>query len=519
MAARKKSTKKEAVNRHGIINKDEIFLMVTSLSNERGVTEEVIFQAIEAALASVAEKNYYDHNKEAIKLRVNIDRSTGECSTFRCWEITDDEEQLAEEKLFVSLQQAHKVDATLNIGDVVEEEFEDVAFAGRIAAQQARQVIMKKVRDAEREVVAEQFEPKIKQLLNGLVRRVTRDSVILELGRHIEGIIPRRNLIGRENFRVNDRVRAVLTEVRTEQRGPQLLLSRIDPAMVVELLTIEVPEIGEGVIQIKGAARDPGVRAKVAVKTNDGRIDPIGACVGMRGARVQAVTNEINGERIDIVLWDDNPAQLVVNAMAPAEIDSIVVNEEQHSMDLVVSEEAMSLAIGRGGQNIRLASELTGWKLNVMTEGQISEKQTEESGSYSSVLVEALDIDEDFADVLVAEGFKNLAAVAYAPAEEMLEIEGFDEEIVEELQQRAQEVIAEQEKRVLDKIKDVAEGQRLLEVEGMTNEIAAKLIDADILTKEDLADQSVFDLEDLGIDQELAGQLIMAARASWFDED
>ena len=558
MATRKKRAKKQPVNQYGIINKDEIFLMVTSLSNERGIAEETIFQAIESALANVAEKHYSDHHQhQAIRLRVAIDRDSGECSVFRCWEVVDREEldkQVAtqeshaqaqvqapaaksgrridservddadkviafDEEIHMDLQQAAEVDVDLKKGDLIEEPYEDVTFTGRIAAQYARQVIMQKVREAEREKIADQFLPRLHEMLMGTVKRVTRDSVILEIGRHIEGIILKSHLIGRENFRVSDRVRALLIEVRTEHRGPQLLLSRTDPQMLVELFKVEVPEIGEGVITVEAASRDPGVRAKIAVKTNDKRIDPIGACVGMRGARVQAVTNELNGERIDIVLWDDSPAQLVVNAMAPAEIESIVVNEDDHTMDLAVAEEFLSQAIGRGGQNVRLASELSGWKLNVMTSEQIGQKQTDEASSFVEDLMESLDIDSDFAEVLVAEGFQTTESVAYAPIEEMLNIEGFDEEIIGELQQRAREVIAKKEQLLQDKLAKVDEGDSLLAIEGMTTDIAAKLVAAEIVTREDLADQSVFDLTDLGVDQKLAGELIMAARASWFEDD
>lgn len=545
MATKSKRTKKQPSSPHGVINKDEIFLMVTSLSNERGVPEEVIFTAIEAALASVAEKHYSEQHAKPISLKVTIDRDSGECETMRYWEVldadgevVDDADKTAQDvstsasmtalkdfekpaisdETHMTLEKAHTIDAELQPGDRVQELFTDAIFTGRIAAQYARQLIMQKVHMAERAAVKEQYEPRIGELLGGTVRRVTRDSVIVELGRHVEGIISRRDLIGHENFRVNDRVRAALVEVRTEQRGPQLVLSRVAPQMVIELFKIEVPEIGEGIIQVMAAARDPGVRAKVAVKTNDGRIDPIGACVGMRGARVQAVINELNGERIDIVLWDDNPAKLVINAMAPAEIESIVVNEDQHTMDLAVSEEGLSLAIGRGGQNVRLASELTGWKLNVMTATEASVKQNESVVSYQQDLMQKLDIDEDFAEVLVVEGFTTLESVAYAPLEEVMAIEGFDEEIAEELQQRAREVIAEKEKELQDKLQTTTGGGSLLELEGMTTEVAAKLVAAEILTQEDLADQSVFELTDLGIDKDLAAALIMQARAAWYTE-
>lgn len=521
MAGRKKKIAAEE-DRKGIINKEDIFLMVTSLSNERGIEEEVIFRAIELALASIGEKQYMDtqiEGADSIKLHVSIDRDTGECATARYWEVVATDDDIVDEGWQINLAKAHETDSSLEAGDRIEEEYPTPSFSGRIAAQHARQVIMQKVREAEREKVAKQFSPRIGELLSGVVKRVTRDSIIVEMGRHIEGLLPKTNLIPRENFRLNDRVRVILAEVRTDHRGPQLLLSRTDPRMVIELFKIEVPEIGEEVIEVKSAARDPGARAKVAVKTNDGRIDPVGACVGMRGARVQAVTNELGGERIDIVLWDDNPAKLVINAMAPAEVDSIVVNEDTNTMDIAVAEENLSQAIGRGGQNVRLASELSGWKLNVMTAGQVSEKQNQDTVSSSEILMEKLDIDDDFAEALVGEGFKTLESIAYAPLEEMLAIEGFDEEIAAELQSRAQEVLSEQDKILEEKLGSVSSDDDLLNVSGMTKEIAVILVSADIVTREDLADQSVFDLTDLGIDKELAGKLIMAARSTWFEDE
>ena len=494
------------------MNKD-MLLMVQSLSNERGVDESVIFEAIEAALAAVAAKRY----AEEVSVRVAIDHETGEYETFRCWTVVDNDDEFEFPDQQITLSKAHEIDSELKVGDVIEEAIENPEF-GRIAAQQAKQVIIQKVREAERAKIAKQYKHRIGDLVIGVVKRVTRDNIILDMGGNAEALLPREEMIPREAFRVNDRLRAYLYEVRDEKRGPQLLVSRTRPEFLVELFKIEVPEIGEEVIEIKGAARDAGSRAKIAVKTNDGRIDPIGACVGMRGSRVQAVSNELAGERIDIILWDDNPAQLVINAMAPAEVASIVVDEETHTMDIAVTEEQLSQAIGRAGQNVRLASELTAWTLNVMTEGQAVEKHESETSSVKELFVEKLDVDEEVADALANEGFSNIEEVAYVPAEEMLAIEGFDQDVVEELQKRASDYLLMQE---IVGQEGVAEqpSDDLLSLEGMTEQLAKQLVKHGVKTRDDLAEQSVDELQEIiEIDDESAAKLIMKAREHWFNE-
>lgn len=505
----------------------EILLIAKSLSNERGVSEETILHAIESALATVTAKRY----DEEVTIRVAIDENTGEYETFRYWTVVpdniEDEIEEDEENLFgeynpdhhIILTEAKKTDANLAVGDVIEESVESVKF-GRIAAQQAKQVIVQKVREAERDKIVKQYSGRVGDLVIGVVKRVTRDYIVLDMGDNAEALLSRDEMIPREAFRVNDRLRGYLYSVRDEKRGPQLLVSRTRPELLVELFKIEVPEIGEEVIEIKAAARDAGSRAKIAVKTNDGRIDPIGACVGMRGSRVQAVSNELGGERIDIVLWDDNPAQLVINAMAPAEVASIIVDEDTHSMDIVVAEEQLSQAIGRGGQNVRLASELTGWTLNVMTEADAANKHEDETGAVKQVFMEKLDVDEDVAELLVSEGFTSLEEVAYVPLEEMQAIEDFDDEIAEELQRRASDVLLTQEIATEQELGDVKPAKDLLEVEGMTQALAVKLASKGVLTRDDLADQSVDELNELvELEPESAAKLIMSARAHWFAEE
>ncbi len=487
--------------------------MVKSISNEKGVAEDVIFMAVEEALAAVAAKRY----PEEVDLRVAIDRKTGDYETFRRWTVVANDAEVEFPEMVMRLDEAQKVDPELALDDVIEEAVESAEF-GRIAAQQAKQVIVQKVREAERNKIASQYSDRIGELIIGVVKRVTRDYIILDMGENAEAILSREHMIAREAFRTNDRLRAYLYQVSEEKRGPQLEVSRTHPQFLVELFKIEVPEIGEEVIEIMGAARDAGARAKIAVKTNDGRIDPIGACVGMRGSRVQAVSNELNGERIDIILWDDNPAQLVINAMAPAEVSSIVVDEDSHTMDIAVNEDQLSQAIGRSGQNVRLASELTGWTLNVMSETEAVSKHEGEAEQVKKVFMEKLDVDADIADVLVAEGFTGLEEVAYVPLKEMLAIEGFDEEICEELQRRASEVLLTQE--IADQQKIGTPAQDLLEIEGMTETLAYQLAGSGITTREDLAEQSVDELNDiLEIDADQAAALIMKARAHWFEQE
>jgi transcription termination/antitermination protein NusA len=490
------------------MNKD-ILLVVEALSNEKGVDKSVIFEAIELALAAAAAKRY----KEDVLVRVAIDHETCNYESFRCWTVVEDTEEILElPDQQMMLSKAKEIDADLKVGDAIEEPIENSEF-GRIGAQQAKQVIIQKVREAERKKIIKQYQHRLGDLVIGIVKRVTRDNIILDMGGNAEALLSRDNMISREAFRVNDRLRAYLFDVSDEPRGPQLFVSRTDPKFLIELFKIEVPEIGEEVIEVKGAARDPGSRAKIAVKTNDGRIDPIGACVGMRGSRVQTVSNELAGERIDIILWDDNPAQLVINAMAPAEVASIVVDEDTHAMDIAVTEDQLSQAIGRSGQNVRLASELTGWTLNVMSEGQAVEKQEIEASSIKDLFVEKLGVDEDIADVLENEGFSSVEEVAYVPVEEMAAIEGFDEEIVEELQRRASDCLLMQEIGGQESTSVSDSSNNLRAVDGMTEELVEQFVEKGIATSNDLADCAVDELQELiNIDADLAAKLIMAAR-------
>jgi transcription termination/antitermination protein NusA len=489
----------------------EILLVADAVSNEKGVDKELIFQAIEIALATATKKRF----DEDSSIDVIINRTTGDYDTFRSWELAGDD-VMAELGTQLYLDEARDKDASLKVGDTYREKIENAEF-GRIAAQTAKQVIVQKVREAERAQMVDEYRDRMGELISGTVKKVTRDSIIVDLGNNAEGVLPRDQLIGREIFRMGDRIRALLLEVRTEARGPQLLLSRSNPQVLVELFKIEVPEIAEEVIEIKGAARDPGLRAKIAVKTNDGRIDPVGACVGMRGSRVQAVSNELGGERVDIVLWDDNPAQFVINAMSPAEIESIVVDEDAGSMDLAVNEENLAMAIGRGGQNVRLACELTGWNINVMSIAEWQSKQEAESGSYINMFMSALDVDEDIAGVLVEEGFTTLEEVAYVPLEEMLAIDGFDEDVAEELRARAKDALLAQALATEERIEGVAPAEDLLNMEGMDDALAANLARRGIVTMEDLAEQSIDELLEIeGVDATRAAALIMKAREPWF---
>ncbi|MBN0989676.1 transcription termination factor NusA [Amphritea pacifica] len=492
----------------------EILLVAEAVSNEKDVSKEVIFEAIELALATATKKRY----DEEADIRVVIDRATGDYQTFRRWSVVSNEgvPLLGTE---LTMQEAEEIDASLQPGDIYEEEVESVKF-GRIAAQTAKQVIVQKVREAERAKVVAQYSSRLGELISGTVKKVTRDNIIVDLGNNAEAVLPRDQLLPRETYRMGDRVRAVLHEIRTEGRGPQLAMSRSCPEMLIELFRIEVPEISEEVIEIRAASRDPGSRAKIAVKTNDGRIDPVGACVGMRGARVQAVSNELSGERVDIILWDDNPAQLVINAMSPAEVASIVVDEDSRSMDVAVAEENLPMAIGRSGQNVRLASELTGWKLNVMTEEEAAEKQQSETGSILELFIKHLDVDDDIAGILVDEGFTSLEEVAYVPADEMLEIDGFDEEIVDELRNRAKDALLNLALANEEALENAEPAQDLLEMEGMERHLAFVLASKGIVTMEDLAEQAVEDLLEIEeLDSEKAAALIMTARAPWFADE
>ena len=493
------------------MNNKEILLVAEAVSNEKDVPKDVIFEAIELALATATRKHINDESD----IRVAIDRKTGEATTTRCWTVVTDEVYTNPEAELI-LEDAQVTNPSLVLGDLVQEELPTEVF-GRIAAQTAKQVIVQKVREAERAKVVELYRGRIGQIISGSVKKVTRDNVIVDLGNNAEALMARDQLIGRETFRMGDRVRALLSEVRTESRGPQLFLSRTDPQMLIELFKIEVPEISEEVIEVRAAARDPGSRAKIAVKTNDGRIDPIGACVGMRGSRVQAVTGELNNERVDIVLWDDNPAQLVINAMAPAEVSSIVVDEDRHAMDVAVSDENLAMAIGRNGQNVRLASELTGWTINVMSEEDAAVKQQDEVGGVVQTFVDALDIDEDFAEMLVEEGFASLEEIAYVPLDEMLAIDGLDEDIVEELRTRAKDKLLNQALAAEEQLDNSEPAQDLLDMEGMDTHLAFVLASRGIITMEDLAEQAVDEISDIeGLSDEKAAELIMTARAPWF---
>jgi transcription termination/antitermination protein NusA len=489
----------------------EILLVADAVSNEKGVDKELIFQAIESALAMATKKRF----DEDSVIEVDINRHTGDYETFRTWEVVGDD-TMAELGTQLYLDEAREKNADVSVGEVYREKIDNADF-GRIAAQTAKQVIVQKVREAERAQMVDEYRDRMGELISGTVKKVTRDSIIVDLGNNAEGLLPRDQLIGREIFRMGDRIRALLLEVRNENRGPQLFLSRSCPQMLVELFKIEVPEIAEDIIEIKGAARDPGLRAKIAVKTNDGRIDPVGACVGMRGSRVQAVSNELGNERVDIVLWDDNPAQFVINAMSPAEIESIVVDEDAGSMDLAVNEDNLAMAIGRGGQNVRLACDLTGWNINVMSVADWQAKQQAESGSFIQIFMNALDVDEDVAAVLVEEGFTTLEEVAYVPLEEMLAIEGFDEDIAEELRARAKDALLTQALASEERLEGVAPAEDLLNMEGMDQALAISLAGRGIITMEDLAEQSVDDLLGLeGVDATRAAALIMKAREPWF---
>ena len=493
----------------------EILLVVESVSNEKGVPPDVIFEAIETALATATKKRY----ETEVDIRVAIDRATGDYDTFRRWTIVADEDFEIPGAHF-TLDEGKEKDESLEIGDIWEESVESIAF-GRIAAQTAKQVIVQKVREAERRQMVDSYRDKLGELVNGTIKKVNRDTLIVDLGNNAEAVLRKDQVIPRETFRMSAHVRALLHSVSEENRGPQLMMSRTCPEMLIELFRIEVPEIAEEVIEIKAAARDPGSRAKIAVKTNDGRIDPVGACVGMRGSRVQAVSNELGNERVDIVLWDDNAVQFVINAMQPAEVASIIVDEDNHAMDLAVAEDNLAQAIGRGGQNVRLAAELTGWNLNVMTEQDAEAKQLQEADKQAQVFVDHLDVDIDLARTLVSEGFTTLEEVAYVPVEEMAGIEGFDDEVVNELRQRAKDRLLTQAIAKEERLEGAQPAEDLLGLEGLSEELAYELAAKGVKTLEDLAEQATDDLEGIeGLDSGTAAELIMKARnICWFGEE
>ena len=496
----------------------EILAVVEAVSNEKSLPREKIFEALESALATATKKKY----EQEIDVRVEIDRKSGDFDTFRRWVIVEEVTQPTKE---ITLEAARFEDESLNVGDYVEDQIESVTF-DRITTQTAKQVIVQKVREAERALVVDQFRDQEGEIITGVVKKVNRDNISLEiksegLPRNAEAVILREDMLPRENFRPGDRIRGVLYAVRPEARGAQLFVTRSKPEMLIELFRIEVPEIGEEVIEIKAAARDPGSRAKIAVKTNDKRIDPVGACVGMRGARVQAVSTELGGERIDIVLWDDNPAQFVINAMAPADVASIVVDEDKHTMDIAVEAGNLAQAIGRNGQNVRLASQLSGWELNVMTVDDLQAKHQAEAHAAIDTFTKYLDIDEDFATVLVEEGFSTLEELAYVPMKELLEIDGLDEATVEALRERAKNALTTLALAQEESLGDKKPADDLLNLEGLDRAIAFKLAARGVCTLEDLAEQGVDDLADIeGLTDEKAGELIMAARnICWFGDE
>jgi N utilization substance protein A len=492
----------------------EILMVVDAVSNEKGVDKEVIFEALEAALASATRKKH----GEEWDVRVAIDRKSGDYDTFRRWKVfADDSKELEVPERELRQDDAKDLDPAIEPGGFVEEPMESVAF-GRIAAQQAKQVIVQKVREAERAQVVDAYKDRVAQLVSGVVKRVDRNGIYVDLGSNAEGFVQRTDMIPREQVKPQDRIKAFLKEVRSEPRGPQLFLTRTAPEFLIELFKLEVPEVGQGLIQILGAARDPGVRAKIAVRSNDPRIDPVGACVGMRGSRVQAVSNEIAGERVDIIPYDENPAQFVINAMSPAEVQSIVVDEDSHSMDIAVAEDKLSQAIGRGGQNIRLASQLTGWDLNVMTESDAEQKSESEARELVQNFMKQLDVDEDVATILAQEGFSTIEEIAYVPQSELISIEEFDEAIVKELRNRARDVLLTQAIASEETLDQSMPADDLLLLEGMKPDLALALARRGVRTREDLAEQAVDDISDIeGLASEEAAALIMKARAHWFE--
>ncbi|MES1987981.1 MAG: transcription termination factor NusA [Pseudomonadota bacterium] len=484
----------------------EILLLVDALAHEKNVSKEVIFTALELALASATKKKHHDD----ADVRVAIDRESGEYETFRRWQYV--EYDLLENSAYQIDEESEHAKG-LNVGDYYEEPLESIEF-GRIGAQAAKQVILQKVREAEREQILEDFLARDEKLVTGVIKRMEKGNAIIEVGR-IESLLPREQMIPKENLRVGDRVRAFLSRIERGGRGPQLILSRITPDFLVRLFELEVPEIEEGLLEIRAAARDPGLRSKIAVKSNDQRIDPVGTCVGMRGSRVQAVTGELAGERVDIVLWSMEPAQFVINAMSPAEVSSIVVDEDAHSMDVVVDEEQLALAIGRNGQNVRLASELTGWTLNILTVDQAAQKNQDEFAGVSQLFMDKLDVDAEVAEILVQEGFSTLEEIAYVPLAEMNEIEAFDEDTIEELRKRARAALLTEAIAKEEKVEEASED--LLTMEGMDAETAHLLASKGVATMDDLAELAVDELEELtGMDAERAKTLIMTARAPWF---
>ncbi|KZN42557.1 transcription termination factor NusA [Pseudoalteromonas luteoviolacea] len=496
----------------------EILLVAEAVSNEKAVPREKIFEALEFALATATKKK---HDGE-IEVRVSIDRKTGEYDTFRRWQVAEPLEDGSLENPYseITIEAAQVEEPDLQLGDYVEEQIESIQF-DRITTQMAKQVIVQKVREAERALVVDAYKDQKGELVTGVVKKASRDTVVIDLGNNAEAVIYREDMLPRESFRPGDRVRGLLYEVKPEARGAQLFVTRSKPEMLMELFRIEVPEIGEEMIELRGAARDPGSRAKIAVKSNDKRIDPVGACVGMRGARVQAVSTELGGERVDIVLYDDNPAQFVINAMAPAEVASIVMDEDSRTMEIAVEADNLAQAIGRNGQNVRLASQLTGWELNVMTVEDMERKNAEESDKLISLFTDNLDIDDDFAQFLINEGFSTLEEVAYVPVAEFLEIQGLDEETVEELRKRAKDALTTKALRDEETLEGAEPAQDLLDLEGLDRHLAFVMASRGVITLEDLAEQGIDELVEITeLSEQQAGDFIMAARnICWFSEE
>ena len=489
----------------------ELLLMVDALAREKNVPRDVVFAALESALASAMKKRY----KDEVDIRVAISREDGSYRGFRRWQVVPDGE-LDDHDLQIILSEARKQDPDIQLEDFIEEELEEIEF-GRIGAQAAKQVILQKIRDAEREQIINDFLSRGDSLLSGTIKRVDREGAIIESGR-IEARLPRDQMIPKENLRNGDRVWAWVSRINREGRGPQLFLSRTAPEFIMKLFELEVPEIEQGLLQIRAAARDPGVRAKIAVHATDSRVDPIGTCVGVRGSRVQAVTQELAGERVDIVLWSEDPAQFVIGALAPANVSSILVDEERHVMDVVVDEDNLALAIGTGGRNVRLASELTGWQINLMSAEESEKKQEDERAAIRGVFMERLDVDAEVADILIDEGFTSLEEIAYVPLNEMLEIEAFDEDTVNELRERARNALLTQAIATEEKLNETADD--LLSLEGMDRELAVKLAEANVRTRDDLAELAVDELIEITeLDEERAKALILKAREHWFVEE
>ena len=492
----------------------DLLLVAEAVANEKGVAREVIFDALEAALASAAKKRF---DEDDVSIRVTINRSNGNYETFRVYEVVADDVVMESPHRQLRLMDAVDIRPDAQVGEQVVEKIDNEDF-GRISAQAAKQVIVQRVREAERGLVVQAYKDRVGELITGVVKRVERGNIYIDLGGNAEAFIPKEKSIPRDVLRPGDRVRGYLAEVRAEARGPQLFVSRAAPEFMMELFRIEVPEVGQGLVEIKAAARDPGDRAKIAVLAHDTRTDPIGACIGMRGSRVQAVSNELNGERIDIVLWSENPAQFVINAMAPAEVQSIIVDEERHSMDIAVAEDKLAQAIGKGGQNVRLASKLTGWQLNVMTQDQVAAKSEAEQGKARALFNDKLEVEEEIAGILVSEGFSTLEEIAYVPTAELLAVDGFDEDIVEELRARARDALLTEALAVEEEIEDHKPAEDLLSLDGMEESLAYALASRGVVTRDDLAEMAVDEIIDIdGMTEDRASTLIMAARQHWFE--